>query len=795
MSTGVRTRPAPPSGGAPTPPPAAPPAPAARRPDHGREALLVPLLLLLAAASLPLGRVFIGWGFLRPVLATVVIVVGLSWACRRLDTGPVLALGVSALGWAVFVSTAFLPDTTLLGLLPTPGTFGGFRALWLHGFELIASRPPPTFAEPSLLLLTVTGVWALTHAVDGMVFRLQAPVKAILPALGLWLVPLLLTVGAGDPAIWTVPFLAASALLVLVATGTEMGRWGPGVRPRGTTSPIGGLGVLGPAGTLIAGIAITLGVLVAAMLPGFDDPPWYELGGIGGTTLTTNPMVSIRSNLVATDRGPVMRVTAEPQQRPVYLRTTALDQYSETGEWTNAGIRGTPVSGTDGRVPPESAPLDARLMDVEVEVVDLPGAVLVPAPYLPLAVTGPGGFQFDARLATLTTARGATLQPGDRYRVAAAVPEPDHEALRSLDGPPRAEDVALPANVPPEVTALAQDIVARAGARTRFDQALAIQTELRSWQYSLEPPQGHSGDAMRSFITNRIGYCEQYAGTMAVMLRALEIPARVAVGFTPGEQSPDGTYVVTNGNAHAWVEVHFPGHGWQAFEPTPRGDGNVLVPSAENPAPALTEAQASATEPVEVPATPEDSAVAPELPEDAPIDRDEPADQAAGGAVDADGGPGMGPWLLGLLIALAAVGGVTGLVVRRRADPALPPLARVLNARARVETVGRGLGMGSVASETDHEYLQRLTGTSTDPAGPATAVALARLVEQARYAPQVPLSAAEDAEASAVTLRDALLAGRSAPRRAAVLARGTASTAAARLGERARALLGRLGRG
>src|SRR5690606_17879971 len=154
-------------------------------------------------------------------------------------------------------------------------------------------------------------------------------------------------------------------------------------------------------------------------------------------------------------------------------------------------------------------------------------------------------------------------------------------------------------NVPQEVVALARDIVARAGATTAFQQALAIQEELRSWEYSLDPPQGHSGEVMRAFITTRIGYCEQYAGTMAVMLRSLGIPARVAVGFSPGRLvDPEaGEYLITSANAHAWVEVLFPGLGWIAFEPTPRSDGNVLVPTADNLAPSQTAADTSAASP------------------------------------------------------------------------------------------------------------------------------------------------------------------------------------------------------
>jgi hypothetical protein len=71
------------------------------------------------------------------------------------------------------------------------------------------------------------------------------------------------------------------------------------------------------------------------------------------------------------------------------------------------------------------------------------------------------------------------------------------------------------------------------------------------------------------FVTRtKAGYCQHYAGAMALMLRMLGIPSRVAVGFTSGTYD-DETWVVTDHEAHAWVEVWFAGHGWVPFDPTP----------------------------------------------------------------------------------------------------------------------------------------------------------------------------------------------------------------------------------
>ena len=99
---------------------------------------------------------------------------------------------------------------------------------------------------------------------------------------------------------------------------------------------------------------------------------------------------------------------------------------------------------------------------------------------------------------------------------------------------------------------------------------LALQDWFRAnFQYSLDVPQGHSTSAVEAFLRQRIGYCEQFAGTFAAMARGLGIPARVAVGYTPGLLQPDGSRSVLGKNSHAWPEIWFDGLGWVGFEPTP----------------------------------------------------------------------------------------------------------------------------------------------------------------------------------------------------------------------------------
>ena len=84
------------------------------------------------------------------------------------------------------------------------------------------------------------------------------------------------------------------------------------------------------------------------------------------------------------------------------------------------------------------------------------------------------------------------------------------------------------------------------------------------------PPLPAGADTVDEFLFgNRVGFCEQISTSLAVMLRSLGIPAREAVGYVPGGFNPiTDLYQVQANDAHAWVQVWFPGYGWQDFDPT-----------------------------------------------------------------------------------------------------------------------------------------------------------------------------------------------------------------------------------
>jgi transglutaminase-like putative cysteine protease len=137
------------------------------------------------------------------------------------------------------------------------------------------------------------------------------------------------------------------------------------------------------------------------------------------------------------------------------------------------------------------------------------------------------------------------------------------------------EYLDLPDDLPKIVEDLAFGITADAGSR--FDKAVALQNWFRdNFEYSLdEGPRGNGSDELTRFLTpgngGRVGYCEQFAASMAVMARVLNIPARMAVGFLKPALVPgtDDVWEYSAHDLHAWPELYFDGFGWVRFEPTP----------------------------------------------------------------------------------------------------------------------------------------------------------------------------------------------------------------------------------
>jgi transglutaminase-like putative cysteine protease len=259
-------------------------------------------------------------------------------------------------------------------------------------------------------------------------------------------------------------------------------------------------------------------------------------------------------------------------------------------------------------------------------------------------------------------------------------------ALQALPPATQAEYEQLP-HPYPRVFALARSITAR--DTTTYDKVQSLISWIGSHtRYSLDiPPLPAGADTVNEFLFgNRVGFCEQISTSLAVMLRSLGIPAREAVGYVPGGYDPiTDLWQVHADDAHAWVQVWFPGYGWQDFDPT------AAVPAA-NPSPGATALK------------------------------------------DVAAALSRVPWLP-VASVLAGAGVVVVLVRRRRARPA-SWAARVARS---AERAGRRAGRPRRPNETLAEYATTLD----ELAGSSTWGRLATSVEASAYGGREPPPAAQ----------------------------------------------------
>ena len=110
---------------------------------------------------------------------------------------------------------------------------------------------------------------------------------------------------------------------------------------------------------------------------------------------------------------------------------------------------------------------------------------------------------------------------------------------------------------------------------------------MNGFSYSLATKAGDSGSDLVDFLTNKVGFCQQYAAAMGIMLRIAGLPARVVLGYTHPNADRNGRFTVTTDDAHSWVEAYFPGLGWIPFDPTPLagidGGNKADLPWAPHP--------------------------------------------------------------------------------------------------------------------------------------------------------------------------------------------------------------------
>jgi transglutaminase-like putative cysteine protease len=166
------------------------------------------------------------------------------------------------------------------------------------------------------------------------------------------------------------------------------------------------------------------------------------------------------------------------------------------------------------------------------------------------------------------------LDPGMIYSVVSEVPLTSPDELRAFPPAWPADELARYTQVPRSLPSRVADLAHRItdSQPTVYDKVIAVQRWLReNTRYNLAiPPDPPGTDPVDEFLfVRREGFCEHIASAMALMLREVGIPTRLATGFGPGERNPlTGYFEVKERDAHAWVEVLYPGAGWVPYDPT-----------------------------------------------------------------------------------------------------------------------------------------------------------------------------------------------------------------------------------
>lgn len=487
-----------------------------------------------------------------------------------------------------------------------------------------------------------------------------------------------------------------------------------------------------PARTLAAGVAV-LGVAAVGSLAVWGSGAWWDWQNwswgddIPGTTILST----------AQSYGPLRYGTREVEvarvrtQRVASLRAVSLARFDgisftedlrhlsdlplTDGGATVAANFGSPTAGA------REVKTDVTLSGTRTRWLFTSGTIR--------GVSGLGGR--DAELFRDSSVRVEPEMPkGARYAFTSVFVNPGPDALLAVRyADPAAVDPAMltiepgrgamPVTVPvfgsgqpappPEAFGPYAEVARRSrrlaeGATSPYEVVNHVERYLRSTRFTYDRnvarPTNGRPDLAVFLLEDPRGYCQQFAGAMALMLRMNGIPARVAVGFNVSTDRYDartGTYRVVDQDAHSWVEVEFPGYGWLPFDPTPG-----VADTSPNSASVVSEDYAPpaqladpATDPV---TTTEDPApVTPVEPRPDPAPS--PAPQVA-----ADGGAGwsLALGLVGLLLALAT-SPLVAKAVRRRLRRRGDERARVLGAVREIESFMTDLGRPPDPASTGRE--------------------------------------------------------------------------------------------
>ncbi|MEV5300797.1 transglutaminase TgpA family protein [Amycolatopsis methanolica] len=629
-------------------------------PPQWRGSVLAPIAAGVATlcASTSLTGVVGGVGWLGYVTVAVVLVAATGLALRAIRT-PTAVVGLAQLVVLLLLITGVFTSSGILGVIPGPAAFDEINGVLTAAFEQIRTGLPPVESTPPILCLVTIAIGLVAVLVDTLAVAASAPAATGLVLLCVYAVPASL---ADDMLPWWTFLLGAAAFAGLLAVdgNHRHRRWrnrdapGLGNAPAAASAPVAVVAVALVLG-LVAGAALTA-VGTVGRLPGSGRSG----AGAGSGGLGVNPFTSLRGMLDQGSTVDLFRVRGLGNDKRL-LRAFTLDTYRPNRGWSLPD--GPMPAGFPANQPLPAAPGDdgageARQIQVEpLNWVD----VWMPVYGQLRGLQGVGqGWYYDPTSGAVFSERKQRIPA---YVETASLAEPTKGQLESAT----ARSTDIPASysqitgVDPRVVSLAQDLAA--GASTDFDRASAIWRYFSAengFTYDTETAAATDSDALADFLLNgKRGFCEQFASAMAVMLRVLNIPSRVAVGFTSGYADGDSR-MITSQDAHAWVEVYFGDLGWVSFDPTPRSDGRGYVPPYLQSD--TTSSGSSDSEEQDVPSV-STTRVAPT---GAPETQGSAANPAGTQAAPAGSAPGWTGWIALVLVLIAVALTVGAFVAIRR---------------------------------------------------------------------------------------------------------------------------------
>lgn len=541
---------------------------------------------------------------------------GMGFAALFTDGAYWQVLGAALVGLLVGSSGAYrfvvlLPAAALYAFLvvygPPPLSVSGWRALvpeigvdLYEAAGIMYANPVPYDPHPGIFAMLLPVVVLVTAFAASATIYEESPVVSV-AVLGLAIGVLGTVSFEVGIALPFALFLASSVALLLLSSGAAPE--GAGASPGNGLVETGGRSVTRvPKGAWVLGAGV---VAVALLIPALPFAQallrpaaidWTRIGA--GDTSRLAVEVDVGDYLTVGRDAELFRVRSN---EGLYWRGGTQDHFDGV-RWTS-----TVEEDEEGYGEEVNPNVETRQVLQEFEVLQAETDLLF------------GGYQAVGTSVDGEIERSdgsfrspETLREGSVYRVLSEVPQPTAVQLQTAgtDYPAEVRErfLQLPEDRPDVIAENAEIVRANYSTSTPYRTARAVERYLiydGGFTYNLEADFTRADRALEEFLSEdgaREGFCTQFATSMALILRELDVPSRVVYGAATGQPTGPGEYTVTGYNMHTWVEVYFPGVGWYPFDPTPgftlpqamqenaprpqiaRGSGGMDGVGPENPA-------------------------------------------------------------------------------------------------------------------------------------------------------------------------------------------------------------------